>query len=91
MIRSENKRARNVYERLLTKHPEIIIVSKNPIKTSEYLIKLRFNLTNVTNVTVIGEPTSNEKVTNLSVENAKSVGENIAVEREKVKINYKVS
>lgn len=27
---SENKRARNVFERLLQKHPEIIIISKNP-------------------------------------------------------------
>ena len=28
--KTENKQARNVYERLLTKHPEIMKVSKSP-------------------------------------------------------------
>ncbi len=82
--RSENKRARNVYERLMIKHPEIIIVSKNPTTLKLPISKVQSDQSDQSDPD--RSPISNPKSDDLSTNEVKSYPEtgyqNDGLERE---------
>ena len=66
--KTENKRARNVYERLLTKYPDIMIVSKSPIILQLPIDRVQSNQSDFDS-----EKRSDSKAGNLSTKDVKSI------------------